>query len=459
MKTKNNLAIVKALAVGLLLASAASLAAENSDVAAASAASSSAEATDLQPLIDATPAGETLTLEKGRTYAGPAVIAKAITLRSDGTATLTNESDDPVLTVAADGVVLRDLLVRDSKKDAKKPAILLQSDRNRIEGVDIVTQAGGIFLRDADDNVLRNNRIQGASAGGSRKAAYSKRGNGIDLFASSGNVIEGNTLIRVHDGVYAESSEGTKVRGNKAVDSRYGFHFMFSGKPELKGNVGEGNVTGGMVMGVEGAVVTDNRFAKQTENVNSQGILLFDVHRSEISRNRVEGNRVGFYVENSTENELAGNEIASNFIGLQMIRSESNSFKNSAFLSNVIQAQASESKDNLLHGNYWDDNGGIDANGDGYSDMSYDIDPFFLQLTKDVEAFQVFFQSPGLPFLAQMFHSDTSNWLRDREPLMSPPDWQARAGSDDGLWLTFAAGILLLFASIFTFYRWGYRKS
>ncbi|WP_168735912.1 right-handed parallel beta-helix repeat-containing protein [Cohnella fermenti] len=413
---------------------------------------------DLQPLIDRTPSGGTLTLERGRVYAGPATIDKPITLASAGQSTLTNPGDEPALVLKADGIVIRDLIIRDSGTDPKKPSVLVQSDRNRIEGIDLVTQGGGIYLREANDNELRNNRIQGAGAG-KRSEAFSKRGNGIDLFGSSRNVIEGNTIIHVHDGIYVESSNETRVSGNTAIDSRYGFHFMFSGKPELVDNVGEGNVTGGMVMGVEGAVVEGNRFDKQTENVNSQGILLYDVHNSRIDRNRVEGNRVGVYIENSTGNSLADNEVSRNFIGMQMIGASGNAFKDSVFAANVIQAQATESDDNTLSGNYWDDFGGLDENGDGFSELRYEIDPFFLQATEDIDAFQIFFQSPGLPFLAEVFRTDTSKWLKDLKPRIEPPSWYEEPGGSEGRGTTLRLGLALLAASAMTIYRWGYRKS
>ncbi|WP_245363394.1 right-handed parallel beta-helix repeat-containing protein [Cohnella thailandensis] len=420
--------------------------------------SSSTEGVLLQPLIDATPQGETLLLDKGQTYVGPAIIAKEITIRSEGEATVTNDSEEPVITILADGVVLQDFIVRNLNKDPKKPAILVQSDRNRLERLRIVAQGGGIYLRDANDNEIRGSRIEGANSA-NRKEAFSKRGNGIDLHGSSRNLIEDNTIIHMHDGVYVESSNAATVRNNYASDSRYGFHFMFSGQPVLEENIGEGNVTGGMVMGVEGAIVHDNRFDKQTENVNSQGILLFDVHRSEISGNRVDGNRVGLYIENSTENILSDNEVSRNFIGMQMIQSDTNSFRNSAFVGNVIQAQSTESVDNELRGNYWEDIEGLDTNGDGYSDMTYEIDPFFLQVTKDIDAFQVFFQSPGMPFLAQMFQADTSNWLKDLAPKMEPPDWYDIAEVSDNRWFPLTLGVLLLILSITIIYRWGYRKS
>ncbi len=414
------------------------------------------EAIPLQSLIDAAQEGDTIKLEDGMRYSGPAVILKRVTIRSTGSATIENLPGGPAITLDADGITLQGLRINDGQTDPNASAILVQSSFNRIENVTIVSQAGGIYLRGANDNSIVNCRIEGAKAN-DPKEAYSKRGNGIDLLASSRNTIENNTIVHVHDGVYAESSNQTRVVRNHAVDSRYGFHFMFSALPELIDNTGSRNVTGGMVMGVEGAVVSGNRFDKQTENVNSQGLLLFDVKRSEIRGNSVAGNRVGIYVERSSMNVFTNNEASNNFIGMQMIRSDGNRFTGGTFIANVIQAQATEGEDNEFEQNYWDDFQGLDVDGDGFSDIVYEIDPFFLKVTDQVEAYQLFFHSPGLPFLSYMFREDTSNWLKDIKPLMSQPLGESEPVSRERAVFLSISAILLLFSSMII-YRWGYKR-
>ncbi|MFC5406114.1 right-handed parallel beta-helix repeat-containing protein [Cohnella soli] len=410
----------------------------------------------LQALIDAAQPGDEIALQSGRTYAGPATVNKPVSIVGNGDVTVRNRSDAPALTLRANGVTLQGFRVDDGQSDPKRSVILVRSNNNRIDGLAIVSQAGGIYLREANGNVIVHNRIVGAKAG-YQAEPYSKRGNGIDLLASTGNLIQDNEFVHVHDGVYVESSNETRVIGNKAFDSRYGFHIMFSGKPELSDNVGSGNVTGGMVMGVEDAVVHGNRFEKQTESVNSQGILLFDVHRSTVEDNRVEGNRVGLYIEKSSDNIFSRNEALSNFIGIQMIRSEGNTFTENVFVSNVIQAQATESRNNALDGNYWDDYRGLDVDGDGHSDLPYEIDPFFLKITDQVDAYQLFFQAPGLPFLTQLFRDNTDNWLKDSRPLMSPSAGIAGSAADRTASVPYAA--VLFLASISIIYLWGYKNT
>lgn len=85
-------------------------------------------------------------------------------------------------------------------------------------------------------------------------------------------------------------------------------------------NIGEYNITGAMVMGVTDVVLSGNSFRKQSQNVHSQGILLYDVRTLSIVNNVAEGNR----------------------------------FQRNGFVANVIEAQAKGSKNNEMNGNFWD---------------------------------------------------------------------------------------------------------
>ena len=94
---------------------------------------------------------------------------------------------------------------------------------------------------------------------------------------------------------------------------------------------------------------------KQSENVNSQGILLFDAHATTVRHNLVEGNRVGLYIEEeSTGNRLESNGVSDNFIGIQLIGASNNTITGNRFSGNVADAQAQNSTDNEIMGNFWD---------------------------------------------------------------------------------------------------------
>lgn len=69
--------------------------------------------------------------------------------------------------------------------------------------------------------------------------------------------------------------------------------------------------------------------------------------------------------------------------------------------------------------NYWDSFQGLDLNKDGISEISYAINPFYEQLVSRNSAYQLFFQSPGMVFLSELFTEGRDQWTTDKSPRMS----------------------------------------
>lgn len=414
----------------------------------------------VQTLIDAAKPGETLELPAG-TYRGPLVVDKPLHIRGMGTARIVNDASEPAVVIHADRVTLEGVEI-DHNSQTGEAAILIEADETTLSRVAIRTRSHGIQLREADRGIIEHSQIAwlGAEADRDREVPLSQKGNGIDLFDSHRSRIAGNEISGMNDGIYLESSHDALVEDNKVERSRYGIHCMYTNGTKVIGNEGRFNVTGAMIMGVQDAEVTDNVFRMQSENVNSQGILLFDVQTSRIYRNVVEGNRVGLYIEQSLRNELTDNDVLRNFIGIQLLESEGNRFANNRFIANVIEAEATESMDNRLTGNYWDSFRGIDLDRDGMSDIPYAINPFFQQLVDRKPAFQLFFQSPGIRFLESLFVADQSVWAADSSPLMRlPAEADPNPGSGDSdYWWSLFFGIFLLASSIATIYLVGVKK-
>lgn len=395
---------------------------------------------DLQELVDQALPGGTIQLEPG-TYEGPLTIGKRVTLKAarKGTVTLLNRSQEPALKIEASGVLVADLdIVDEAVKES--PSLLVMGDRIRLEGLLVRTGSDGIVMRDADDGEVSGTTIEWGAEG----VRMADKGNGIDLYNSHRVRLTGNAIRDVHDGIYLENSDDTTVAGNRIERSRYGVHCMYTKGTVIRNNEGLLNVTGAMVMAVRDVDISSNTFMKQNENVHSQGILLYDAHDTLVAGNIAEGNRVGLYVELSTGNRIESNVISYNFIGIQLLESSGNTISNNRFLGNVADAQARSSEANNLNGNYWDAFRGIDADGDGKSDIGYAINPFFQSLTGKRPAFQLFFQSPGMIFLEGLYQSERRSWTTDRTPLMAPPHLaehgeRAPSGSATGI-----AGLLLL---------------
>ncbi|WP_235941460.1 right-handed parallel beta-helix repeat-containing protein [Paenibacillus puerhi] len=416
----------------------------------------------LQKLIDATPEGGTLILQAGR-YAGGSTIGKSIRVEARGEVLIQGDGPEPALHIQADNVQLRGVVLEQNAGD-ETAALLVTGSGTLLEELTVRTVAFGIVLRDNERNEIRQTTVrrlgEGEDPSGANSRMASDKRNGIDLYNSHQNRIHDNDIAGMNDGIYLESSHRNLVENNYVEHSRYGIHLMYTDGTVVRGNRGAYNITGAMVMGVKDAEVTDNTFMKQSESVNSQGLLFFDVETSRIAGNKVEGNRVGLFIEQSHRNEFGNNDVLRNFVGVQFLESEGNRFTGNRFIGNVIESQANESEDNVFTGNYWEAFKGLDTNGDGVSELEYAMNPFFERLTSAVPAFQLFFQSPGMLFLESMFTSGQEQWSVDVAPRMSPavnaPSGEASRGPAPAG--TLAIGLFLLASSIFTTYYLGVRR-
>ncbi|WP_081857017.1 right-handed parallel beta-helix repeat-containing protein [Tumebacillus flagellatus] len=408
-----------------------------------SSAYASTSISELQVELDRAEAGELVKLPPG-TYEGTLHIRKPIQVEGDETRIISRRdavNEEPLLLVETNGAAVRGLQL-----EGNQAGLVVHGDNNRIQDVSISTGKTAIKLEKSNRNLVQRVRING------RTADLEQRGNGIEVRNSQDNLIEESTLDNLQDGVYLDNSARTFVRTNHISNSRYAVHMMFSNSSEVAGNILEHNVTGAMVMEDSGSQIAGNSITKQAEHVQSQGILLYHVQGAKVVRNTVDGNRIGLYVDSSTGNYVEGNQIMHNFLGLQMKDSTGNEFLANTWAGNVIQAQAADSHENLMKGNYWEDHQGLDLNGDGHSEISYQASPFFLSLTEAVPAYQLFFQTPGLAILQDLFTSGTDNWLRDESPLMSPASRGVREKtSSRGLLI--GISLLLLGAGIMPFGR------
>jgi nitrous oxidase accessory protein len=173
----------------------------------------------------------------------------------------------------------------------------------------------------------------------------------------------------------------------------------------------------------------------------------------------VEGNRVGFYIEQSSDNIFMRNQVGQNFIGIQFIEASANRFSDNRFSGNVIDAESRASSDNQIDGNFWDSFSGIDPDGDGRSDISNAINPFFQTIVKSRPAFQLFFQSPGMVFLESLFQGDREAWLADHTPLMNLPAHRSSETIEHPAKHTGGIGFILIAIALTTILYLGVRKT
>ena len=404
-----------------------------------------ANAQSIQSIIDEAREGETIQLPSG-TYNESIVIDQSIELNGNGDVTFIVNSERPAITINADDVVLKDITIQYEDETKESPAIFITSNKNILENILIISSNVGILLDDAHDNLLSHISITG-----DKNLPIRERKRGIDLWKANRNIIEHSEIIYVEDGIYEEFCEDNIFHNNIVTDSRYGYHLMFTDRTELYENESYENISGMMIMGTTETHAYENILMFNQKNVQSLGLLLFDVYDSLVERNVIAHNRIGILVEDAYHNEIQYNDVRNNFVGLQFTRAEDNVIHHNAFDANVVQGQAEDSMNNDTNYNYWSDHNGLDVIGDGLSNLSYKVDPFYLHLTNKYPPYRLLFQSPGMIFLDSMMHTPVEEQLVDESPLMENPIITSDLFNDRNIVIAIIGSVLFLF-SLFIIY-------
>lgn len=394
---------------------------------------------DLAAALAAAQPGDTIVVPPG-VYAGPVVIdVPGLTLEGQEGAVIDGGGLGDVVTITAPDVTLRGLTIRHSGKSldrehagitGKAPRLLIEN--NRLENV-----LFGIYLKEAPDSVLRNNRVTGMDL------PISRRGDGVRIWQSPGALVEGNYVYDTRDVVMWFASDAV-LRGNVIENGRYGLHFMFSDNQTVEENILRSNSVGAYLMYSRGLTMTNNLLL-DNYGPSGYGVALKDVDDVHAAGNRIVNNRVGIYVDNSPREGDAfvifeDNLTAYNEIGIEMLPSVSrNVYTNNIFQENreqVAIAGGGELRGNDWArdgwGNYWSDYAGFDADGDLVGDLPYRSTSLYENLMEkypDLRLFQLSPATDALDLAARAFPLfQPRAKMADEFPLMTPPEPAAVPG-------------------------------
>lgn len=354
----------------------------------------------LQPLIDATPAGGTLRPAPG-IYAGPAVIAKPITLDGGGKATLAGNGRGTVLTLATSGATLRGLRLTGSgdSHDGIDAGLLVAGDDNLVEHNTIDDVLFGIHLRQGNRNRIRANRVTG------RAAPRGARGDGLRLWNSRHNRIEGNAFRTVRDLTFANSPDNLILR-NTLADGRYGMQFVFSPRARVEGNRLADTDTGIAVLYSPDLVLRGNTIAHALDG-GGAGLSLKDSGGALVEGNEILHCAAGLSANAPLNAETAltvrGNRFAHNIVGMYFYGEQGghkivdNRFENN--LTQVAVSAAGVGAANDWTGNLWSDYQGFDRDGDGIGDTPHEVWLYSDRIWMETPRAKFFANSPALELL------------------------------------------------------------
>jgi len=365
--------------------------------------------------------GDTVAIERGR-YLDHLRIDKPLKLVGIDRPTLSGGLAGDTIRIVSPDVTIEGLIVTESGDDltAQNAGIYIQpgADRAIVKNCDIAYSLFGIWIEGAKDVQVIGNLITGK-----RDYPSAQRGNGIQLYNSSGARLVGSGIGFARDGIYVDVSHHAVFSGNKIHDVRYGTHYMNSHYNTWEDNDSYHNRNGLALMMTRNLIVRNNR----TWGNSDVGIMLRTIQDSVIEGNVVAGNRRGFFVYDAEYNALQNNLIIDNDVGAHVwAGSIHNEVEGNDFIRNREQVRYIAAKDvpwGVKTGNYWSNYVGWDRDGNGTGDVPYEANDVVDRLVWRLPMVKLLLNSPAiqtLRLIAQQFPLLRSPSIVDGKPHTQP---------------------------------------
>ena len=386
----------------------------------------------LQPVIDAAAAGDVVEVQRGL-YTGNLLIAKPLTLRGIGRPTISGGLQGDTIRVTATDVTIEGLIVRDSGDSLKdqNAGIYIRPGAHRalVQHNDLAYNLFGLWIEKANDVRVEHNLITGK-----REYASSQRGNGVQLYNTTGARIIGNRIGFVRDALYVDVSHRAIFRANKLHHSRYGTHYMNSYDNLWEDNDSWANRGGLALMEVRNQVVRNNRAWGNSDH----GIMLRTIQDSVVENNVVMGNARGFFIYDAEYNTLRGNLVLDNEVGVHLAAgSTRNLVDGNDFIANREQVKYVGARDERWGGalgNHWGNYRGWDRDGDQRGDVPYEANDVVDRLSWQHPMMKLLLASPAvqaLRLVGQQFPVLRVPSVVESRPRMQPnqaqwPQWRRK---------------------------------
>src|SRR5690554_2730679 len=365
---------------------------------------------------------DTLYIHEGLYLESLIEIHKPLSIIGVNNPVIDSEDGDEIFLVYADDVTISGITLKNigvSYIQDRAAIKLLEVNGAIIEDNILINAFFGIYIKNSDDCIIRNNVITGEATDEIRA------GNAIHAWKSNRLEIYDNEVTHHRDGIYLEFVNGSKVKGNLSQNNmRYGLHFMFSNYNSYENNAFEKNGAGVAVMFSKHIEMINNVF---TENWggSAYGVLLKEISDGLLLNNTFVRNTIGVYAEGANRIVMENNDFISNGKAMDI---KGNCMDNKIIANNFIGNTfevLTNSRSNLNHfeGNYWGQYKGYDLDKDGIGDVPHRPVNLFALVTDRIPAANMLLHSflvNGLEVAERLFPSMIPEHLIDERPLIKP---------------------------------------
>jgi len=365
---------------------------------------------------------DTIQVNDGIYKEGEIIIGKPLTLRGNNKTIVDGESRTQVFCVRSSHVTIEGFTIQNSGySDLHEFAGIRLENVSQclVQNNHLVNNFFGIYLANSSFCRLVHNVVEGNAK------SESSSGNGIHLWKSSNNFLQGNHVSGHRDGIYFEFVKHSYIISNLSEKNlRYGLHFMFSDNDSYQYNTFRNNGSGVAVMYTQHVTMSHNTFENNWGSA-AYGLLLKEISYSEIENNTFRKNTIGIYMEGSSKISVHHNSIAGNGWGLKILGDCSlDTLTENNFIGNTFDVATNATLNmNYFYRNYWENYTGYDLNHDEIGDVPYHPVSLFSKITEDSPFALMLLHSFFVNLMDQaekVVPTITPEQFRDDAPLMKP---------------------------------------
>ncbi len=365
---------------------------------------------------------DTILLHKGIYKEGNIIINKPLFLIGVNEPVLDGENKYEILTISANGVVVKGLQFRNSGYSSTYDYAsigVIDAQNVIIENNTITHAYFAIHFANTSESIIRNNIIRGTPK------TEQTSGNGIHLWKCNNMVVENNEIQGHRDGIYFEFVTHSIIEGNNSHNNiRYGLHFMFSNNDAYLENTFNNNGAGVAVMYSHHVQMQRNTF-ENNWGPSAYGLLLKEISDASILENKFTQNTVGILMESTNRIEVQLNSFQSNGWSLRIQAScNDNLVHHNNFQGNTFDIATNGTMMlNKFYNNYWDKYEGYDLNKDLVGDVPYHpVSMYSMVIEQNPNSVMLLrsFMVSLLDKAEKAIPSLTPENMVDEQPLMKP---------------------------------------